>query len=90
MLVFMQIFGEQEMDYGASKITKATKRVTGVGTNGSTIVQIDRAVEDLVYKAPALASMQFTLTASVEGITAGTTSYLVLALKNGTMNIYWD
>ncbi len=88
---FYADFWRARNGYGASKITKATKgRVTGVGTNGSTIVQIDRAVEDLVYKAPALASMQFTLTASVEGITAGTTSYLVLALKNGTMNIYWD
>lgn len=88
---FYADFWRARSGHGASQITKAFKgNVTGFGSNGSNTVQIERAVEDLIYKAPALASLQFKLTASVEGMTAGTTVYLVLALKNGTMNIYWD
>ena len=75
----------------ASKITNAYRpRVSGAATDGSASVNIDRQQEDLVYKAPAQATLSFALNVSVSGIPVGSTQCISLKLINGTMNIVWE
>lgn len=88
---FIADFWRARSGCGASEITNVYRpRISGGTTDGSASVNIDRSREDLIYKAPAQATLSFALNVSISGIPVGVTQFISLKLMNGSMNIVWE